>query len=297
MTLGEIEAFDAVMRLRSTNRAADALGITQPAVSRAIARLAASTGITLFETIRGRLVPTPEAMLFHDEVRLSFVGLDRLRSRAASIREFGVGSLRVACYPALGLSFIPKVVRRFRDLRSQCNLVLTICGSVAVRDCVVNGQADIGLAADEVDTTHVDTQVFMTPYAVCVLRKDHPLAMKEKLGPTDLVDQDLISLSPDDTVQKKIRSAFLEASVHPRIVIETQYSETVCNLALEGIGIGIANSISFRASDFDQRGLAARPFVPATVFRALLLTPVDRQRSQDTYSFIKALFTVRNTFN
>jgi DNA-binding transcriptional LysR family regulator len=296
MTFAEIEAFDAVMRLRSTNRAAEALGVSQPAISRALARLSASTGITLFETVRGRLVPTPEGVLFHQEVRQSFVGLDRLRSRAAGIREFGTGSLRVACYPALGLSFMPKAVRRFRDMRPQCNLTLTVCGSVAARDLVVGGQVDLALAADEVDITHVDAQIFMTPYAVCVLRKDHPLARKEQIAPMDLVDEDLIALSPDDTVQKKIEAAFTQAGVRPRTMVETQYSETVCNLALEGVGVGIANAMSFRASHFDQRGLAARTFVPTIAFRALLLTPTDRQRSQDASAFIKALHDVRNTF-
>lgn len=296
MTSGEIEAFDAVMRLRSTNRAAEALGVTQPAVSRALARLAASTGITFFQTVRGRLAPTPEAHLFHEEVRRSFLGLDRLRSRAASIREFSTGTLRVACYPALGLSFAPKAVRRFLALQPHCNLTLAIAGSVAVRDMVAGGQVDIALAADEVDTTQVDAQVFMTPRAVCVMRKDHPLATRKSLGPTDLAEEALIALSPDDTVQKRIQAAFESSGVRPRIVVETQYSETVCNLALEGVGVGIANSMSFRASHFDRRGLAAVLFEPSIAFRALLLTSQDRQRSQNAEAFIKVLYAERNAF-
>ena len=296
MTSGEIEAFDAVMRLRSTNRAAESLGISQPAISRALARLAASTGITLFQTVRGRLAPTPEALLFHDEVKRSFVGLDRLRSRAASIREFGAGTLRVACYPALGLSFVPKAVRRFRETEPQCNLSLTIAGSVAVRDMVVASQIDVALAADEVDTTHVDAQVFMTPHAVCVMCKDHPLAARRSLEPADLAHEPLIALSPDDTVQKSILAAFAAAEVQPRMVVETQYSETVCNLALEGVGVGIANAMSFRASHFDRRGLAAVPFKPSIAFRALLLTPQDRQRSRNAKAFIAALYAERNVF-
>lgn len=119
MKLNEVEAFDAVMRTGSTMRAAELLGISQPAISRALARLATSTRLTLFKTVRGRLIPTPEAELFQTEVRTAFAGIDRLKSKAASIREFGTGTLRIACFPALGLSFVPKAIRLFRDIEGR----------------------------------------------------------------------------------------------------------------------------------------------------------------------------------
>ncbi len=102
MKLNEIEAFDAVMRMGSTMRAADLLGVSQPAISRAIARLASSTRLTLFKTVRGRLVPTPEAELFQAEVRAAFAGLDHLKSKAAAIREFGSGNHQDRLLPSAG---------------------------------------------------------------------------------------------------------------------------------------------------------------------------------------------------
>ncbi len=63
MKLNEIEAFDAVMRTGSTMRAADLLGVSQPAISRAIARLASSTRMTLFKTVRDGLPQRPRRTL------------------------------------------------------------------------------------------------------------------------------------------------------------------------------------------------------------------------------------------
>jgi DNA-binding transcriptional LysR family regulator len=294
MKLNEIEAFDAVMRTGSTMRAADLLGISQPAISRALARLASSTRLTLFRTVRGRLVPTPEAELFHAEVVGAFAGLDRLKAKAAAIREFGTGTLRIACYPALGLSFVPKAVRLFRDREPNATVTLNIMGSAAVRDQIADRRYDIGLTADEIDTTHVMAQPFMTPRAVCVFQRGHPLEHKSRIAPQDIAPHPFIALSPEDTVQRRLSRIFAEAGVEPRTVVETQYSETVCNLALEGVGVGVANVISVRASGFEQRGLVVRPFEPEISFRALTVFPAVGLRSGLADRFLACLYDVRN---
>lgn len=294
MHLGELEAFDAVMRMGSTNRAADFLGISQPAVSRAVSRLARSTRLTLFRQVGGRLMPTPEAYALHEEVQRAFIGLDQLRARAAAIREFGAGGLRLACYPALGLSFVPKAVQRYRGKDRSGHVTLLIAGSNAVRDMVASGHADVGLAADEIDVSRVVTQPFMSAPAVCVMPTGHRLAQFETVTAADLVGEPFIALSPDDTVRRRIERVFDEAGLRTRTVVETQYSEVVCNLALEGVGIGIANAVTYRASRFDQRGLVARPFSPAIAFRTLIITAKERLKSTQTDALIAALFETRS---
>jgi DNA-binding transcriptional LysR family regulator len=294
MKLIEIESFDAVMRTGSTMRAADLLGISQPAVSRALARLTSSTRLTLFKTMRGRLVPTPEAELFHAEVVSAFAGLDRLKAKAAAIREFGTGTLRIACYPALGLSFMPKAVRLFREQEPNATVTLNIMGSAAVRDQIADRRYDIGLTADEIDATHVAAQPFMTPRAVCVFRRGHPLEAKREVTPKDIAPHPFIALSPEDTVQRRLSKIFADARVEPRIVVETQYSETLCNLALEGVGVGVANIISVRSSGFEQRGLSLRPFTPEISFKALTVFPAVGLRSVLADRFLACLYEVRN---
>lgn len=294
MSPSDIEAFDAVMRTGSTNQAAKFLGISQPAVSRAIARLAGTTGLTLFRHVGNKLIPTPEAQFLHLEVKRSFVGLDKLRARAMEIRQFGVGGLRLACYPALGLSFAPKVIKQFRDGDPTTHVTLSIASSSAVKEMVASGHVDIGIAADEIDVSRVKSQVFMTSSAVCVMPPSHRLAQADIVRPQDLSGEPIIALSPDDTVQKRIAKILADAGVEPRNVVETQYSETVCNLALEGVGVGLANSISYRASGYQNRGLVARPFEPTITFRALLISAAESVPSAKAEALVTALFRVRN---
>ena len=74
-----IDLFRAVMRHDGMTRAAEALGIGQPHVSRAIAQLEADLGFPLFVRGHGSALPTREGEAFSREVERTYAGLDQLR--------------------------------------------------------------------------------------------------------------------------------------------------------------------------------------------------------------------------
>src|SRR5689334_15224910 len=78
MDIRLLEAFRAVIESGSVTHAANALGVTQPAVSAQIARLQETVGFTLFERVGNRLRPTPEAVAFHADVDRTLARIDDL---------------------------------------------------------------------------------------------------------------------------------------------------------------------------------------------------------------------------
>ena len=87
INLRQLEAFRAVMQTRSITRASELLFVSQPAVTRLIKDLEASVGFSLFQRLKKRLYPTPEAFSFLEEVELSFSGLDKINIAAREIRD------------------------------------------------------------------------------------------------------------------------------------------------------------------------------------------------------------------
>lgn len=272
-----LEAFHAVMISGSASRAAELLGVTQPAVSRAIADLERSTSFALFDRVRGRLVPTPEGQLFFSDVSESFAGLDRLRMSAARIRDYGSGHVRIASLAALGSTLVPRAIRAFRMRHPEIAITLQITSSAQVRDLVVNGQFGIGLAADEVDLSGVDHRVFSSARALCALAPDHKLAHRRVIQAADLHEAPFLALAPDDQARARMFQVFADAGVQPTIVVETPFSNTVCALALEGVGIGLVNPGA--AEGFTARGLVLLPFEPAVHFKTFLLFRPDAQKA------------------
>jgi len=287
----QLETFRAVMVSGSASRASELLGITQPAVSRSIAELEESLGFALFDRVRGRLVPTPEGQLFFKDVAASFAGLDRLRSTAARIRDFGSGSLRIASLSALGSTLVPRAIRTFRKSHPNVAITLQVLLSSSVRELVANQQFDIGLAADEVDLAGVEHRMFQSSRAVCAIPPGHPLAAKDVIRPADLHEVPFIALSPEDRARARLTAALEQAGSKPQIVVETPFSQTVCALALEGVGLGLVNPPS--TDGFAERGLVFRKLEPAIYFNTYLLFRPDSQRAQLVKRFTTALLNAR----
>lgn len=280
MNLTLIEAFSAVMKTGSTTAAAELMHISQPAISRSLKRLEDTTKLKLFERSGPRLTPTPEAHLLYQEVLDTFVGMDRLRQSVARIRAVGTGTVRIASSAALGLSFVPKVLKRFADRWPDVSIRFEIGNSVAVRNLVASGSYDIGLCAEEIDRSNLVVKPFIETRGVCVLPPGHALAREAVVRPEMLHGQPVISLAPDDTARLQFDAALAAAGARPRVVVETQFAATICQLALEGAGVGLTNSLTYVSDRFEPLGLLARPFEPAIAFRSLMILPPHRARSR-----------------
>ncbi|EWY38269.1 hypothetical protein N825_13760 [Skermanella stibiiresistens SB22] len=275
MFFRQIEAFHAIMAVGTTTRAAELLGVSQPAISRLLKQLEQSTQLRLFERVNGRLVPTQEGILFHKEVDRSFLALDRLKVAAADIRSYGTGNLRIAALPALGFSLIPKLIAEFLDGRAaQVSITMETANSDTVRDLVATGQFDLGFAAEEIETAGVVTELFAMPPAVCVLPLGHPMADRPVITAQDIAEEPFISLSRTDRARRRIDTIFDRLGARRRIVVETHYALSVCHFVQRGAGVGLVNPFCLDAVPVGS--LVVKPFVPRITFRTLMVFPPQR---------------------
>lgn len=287
----QVEIFVAIMRVGTMSRAAEMLGISQPAISRILAELERSIGFALFDRVRNRLVPTPEGKLFLGDVEAYFRGIDTLRAGAARIRDQGAGAIRIASLSALGSSLVPKAIRKFHEMHPEIRVTLQVLPSRHVRDAVASGQYDIGLAADEIDVSGVLHQPFTNAKALCALPAGHRLALKETICPEDLATEALVAFVPEDRGRQRMDRVFMQAGLTPRIVVETLYASTVCALVSEGIGIGFVSAYSVGGIDCSR--MVLKPFTPTIEIKSLLILPQDRPKSVLVRDLMTCLLALR----
>ncbi len=280
MNLTLFEAFSAVMKTGSTTAAAAVMRVSQPAISRSLKRLEDTTKLKLFERTGPRLIPTPEAHLLYQEIQDTFVGLDRIRQSVARIRAVGTGSIRIASSAALGLSFVPKVLARFGAARPGVSVRFEIGNSVTVRNLVASGAYDIGLCGDEIDPSNLIVNPFIETGGICVMAPGHPLEIHDFITPELLGGQRVIALAPDDTARKQWDRILHASGSVPDTVVETQFAATICQLALQGAGIGLSNSLTYLSDNFSALGLVAKRFEPRIAFRQQMILPPQRARSK-----------------
>lgn len=269
MGIREIEIFRVVMTTGSTSKAASMLGISQPAVSQAIRKLEAGASLQFFERARGRLVPTQEAQALMEDVDRFFVGFETIEHRIKSLSRLGTGRLSVAAHPAMGNAFMPRALAAFGFATQDVKAQLKVLSSKDVHQQVSSGQCDFGLMADEMPVMGLEHSVFLDEPGVVAIPAGHALSRQRFIEPADFDREDFLALNPEDSSRIRLEHALQNHGVTLKPKLETPYAHTLCELVVQGMGIGFINPIA--ACDFLDRGLVIRPFRLDVRFRSLLL--------------------------
>lgn len=290
MRVTEIETFRAIMSSGSARKAAGLLGVTQPAISQSLKRLETEAGFELFQRLRGRLHPTPEAKALLVEVERVFVGLGEIEHRIKSLREFGVNQLELACYPAFALGFMPRCLKQLMAASAKGprpQVSLQVLSSSEVRDRVVSGLADFGLMADEVSLEGLEPTTFAKFPGVVVMKKGHPLARHKQIRPEQLAELPFLALNPEDASRRRLEAKLAEHGVSLSVSIHTPYAASVCEMALHGLGVGVVNPIT--ALDYADRGLVVRKLSVDVTFSCLLAIPAGQVLSGTAKKFLSMM--------
>ena len=281
-----LEAFRAVVDSRSVTAAAQALGITQPAVSGQIAKLEESVGFPLFERAGGRLKPTPEGLLFYTEATRVLGEVDRLAATTAQIREGQSGRLVIASHPAAAISMLPPLVAAFVAERPGVSVRLVSRHSDVVSQLLPTEGYDLGIAELPVD----DTAVRLTRYqmrCVAILPPRHALASRKLLTPALLSGQPMIAPARSPQMLSRVYGTFAGADAKINAVVEAEFFASCCALVAAGTGWSLVDPLS--AQSFSHLGIVARPFEPAVMYEIGVFHRRDREPSVLAAAFLELL--------
>jgi DNA-binding transcriptional LysR family regulator len=270
----------------TTTAAAKILHTTQPAVSRTLSQLQSACGLKLFEIQRGRLLPTPEAQELFDSVQRHFLGLAKVEETVAALRHTGIGLLRIACTPILGLEVMPAVIRDFKLDYPNVRISLHTIGTHLMRDGLLTGMYDLALSTSEIRTTGLEPILLHQTRSVCVASKNHPIAAKGSVHVRDLQHYPLLAHHPDDALQQLLQQALSKHGITPPSIVETNYSATICTMAAAGVGIGIVST--YAASMFSSMVRIA-PFTPSLVVQTHLVHAPNTALSKLATRFVECL--------
>ncbi|MGE3988113.1 LysR substrate-binding domain-containing protein [Pseudorhodoplanes sp.] len=280
----QLEAFHAVLKTGSATRAAELLRISQPSVSKLLRDLEVDIGVDLFARVRKRLLPTPEGRRLGQEAEDLFLKLSRIEHVGNEMRAKGIGELRIAALPALGIGLIPRVLATFRHDHPGIRSALSVAPSQRVVEMVAGGEADIGFAYPVPGTpSTLNRHSLASLPAIAVLPRGHALASRRMLRPEDFANQPFVSLGREDRSRDNMDVVFGKLPVGPATVVETQFAAVACELVVAGIGIALVDAITAR---FYRDRLLVRPVEPTFNFDFGALTPVGQPQSSIAQGFL-----------
>lgn len=292
MNLLYFSAFRAVMLTGTVSAAAELLGRSQPSVSRLLDKLEGELGVPLFERRRGLVTPTAAAQLLLDEIDRAYVSLESLRTFAERVAEGESSRIATAVMPALGITFVPQVLAKFRENWPGTKVILNVRLSVKIEESAASQEIDFGLAETPFRRSGFRAEIFSdTPYVAAVPAK-HPLSRKSSLGPADLSAVPFVSWAPYTSAGKLVAEAFRSSGVKHQPTYETTISATAYEMAKLGIGVGLVDPYT-AMSQLDER-ICLIPFAPTIPFNVALLRPESRPTNKATNALLDLLTSERD---
>lgn len=253
----QIEAFRSVMMTGGITSAADAMHVTQPAVSRLIRDLEDTLSMQLFNRRGARLDPTPEAMMLYREVERLYLGLDQIAQAAEDIRAHKNIVIRIGTVTSLVRPYLQNAISAVIGQRENVPLVIDVENSRHIWEMVDNAQYDIGFVyrRQRMDDRAVRLH---QRNAVVAVPPDDPIATLETCTPNDLAGRRILIPGRNSPVRIAFDSALSTANVGPSSTVETSMLNC-CHFAAQGLGVAIVDEISTRAAN---AGLVTVPFSP-----------------------------------
>jgi DNA-binding transcriptional LysR family regulator len=283
----QIEAFHAAVRLGSASAAAEALYVTQPAVSRLIADLERRVGFALFERRQRGLHPTEDGVLLFEEVERSFRGMDLIAEAAEAIRSHRIGRVRVIAMPAYADGFLSRIVGDFIVAHPGIMIELEIAPKKATIARVLSEQFDLGITTLPLAEPGLQVHRLVSRDAVCVCHKAHRFSGASSVEAADLAAEPFIALSAGSPFRLAVDHLFQGLGVQPRIVAEVRTQRAICNMVAARAGVSILDSSV--AQDFAPRHLASARVRPALDWTVVAVTPQRTIPSQATRALMAEL--------
>jgi DNA-binding transcriptional LysR family regulator len=278
MNLRQLEVFRAVVQTGTTKGAAHVLNVSQPAVSTLIQHTEDQLGFVLFERVRGRLVPTEEALALFSESSPIFYLFESLQRKVEDLRQGREGSLRIAATPSMGNSIVPQAVHAFSAKRPGVRITVDIRDREAIFHHVARSVAEIGVLIEFQDHPNLSATPLHRGKFVCAVRHDHPLAEKDVIRVSDLRGVRIVRLERGTVLANLIDRAIQNLGEDLEWSIETRYCATACALVQSGEGVAIVDEYALRGSTYP--GLVMKPLLPNIPLTAFMVFANDRPLSK-----------------
>lgn len=240
MELQQLQYFRVVARTEHVTQAAEELGITQPALSRAMARLERDVGVALFDH-RGRSVKLNrygQAFVRHIERALGAIEEGRRELLDLADRDAGVIAFGFA--HALGTRVVPDLIASFRVQYPRARFQLLQNASHIILDELEAGDVDLALVSPVPPTSdRIESLELASEELYLVVPHDHRLAKRTSVRLEELREDTFVCLREGYGLRTLTDHFCAQAGFTPKIAFEGEEIATLRGLVTVGLGVAI----------------------------------------------------------
>lgn len=236
MSLAKLEVFNTVVELGSLTKAGETLGLTQSAVSHAIASLESEWGFSILNRGRSGINLTSNGEHVLRYVREILKWNEEMQQEIASIYGLEIGTVRIGTFSSVSVRWLPKILSNFSEQYPSIEIKLLEGDYDEIEHWISNGNVDFGFVS--LPTSHLFEAISLKKdRMLCLVSDEHPLAAKNEVSLEMLKEEQFIM--PKKGSDNDLRRLLKENNVTPKIRFELVDDQAIFSMVQHGMGISI----------------------------------------------------------
>lgn len=235
MTLRHMRIFQKIYETQSVTRAAEALHMTQPAVTRALQELEKYYGLRLFERLNRRLTVTEAGRRMYDYALHLTETFDTMEKSLRDWERQGV--LRVGASVSLGCSLLPQLARTFQEEHPGVEVRVRIANGELLRRDLLENRLDLAL----LDGEENGADLMLTPFAAgemaLIVPPGHPLARAGGATLAQAAAYPLLLRETGSATRRFLDQLLMSRGLAVQPVWESASTQALLSAVREGLGI------------------------------------------------------------
>ena len=240
---------------QSVSRAADALGITQSALSHQIREAERRCGARLFERVNKKLRLTVAGDRLLGAARLIVAELARAEDDVQKLSRAAKTVIRIGSFAYSSYRWLPGFLSEFQDQLPTVDIEIVANPKAAPARSLLSGEIDLAVTAGHIAAREVSVHPLFDDELVAVLPPQHALTAEPWLEGRHFVDQTFVTYSaiPERGFEEDL--LFAPSGMRPSKVIRAGLTEAVIELVRAGFGVGILSN--WAVAPYVEAGLLA----------------------------------------
>lgn len=269
MEVRVLRYFLAVAREESISKAADALHITQPTLSRQMTQLEEETGVRLFTRGTRKITLTNEGMLLRRRAEEILELVDKTEKELNQQDELVEGRISIGCGEIQSVEILVGLLASFRKKYPLVTYDLYTATADQVKEKIEAGILDMGLLLEPIDMGKYEyVRLKSRERWVALMQPDDPLAEKEAVSAKDLAQKPLIIASRPN-VQNELANWFGNGFDKLNILCRSNLPTNGAMMVRHGMGYSlVVEGLTFL---WDKKQIVSRPLYPELTASCVLV--------------------------
>ena len=283
-----LQVFHAVAKHLSFTKAAEALFMTQPAVTFQVKQLEESLSTRLFDRAQGRIALTPAGQVALEYAERILGLSDELDKRLREMGGQAAGPLLIGASMTIGEYVLPQLIGKFKARFPAVVPTLFVGNSEAVQDRVAERSLDLGFIEGDSHLASLLSELCCEDELQVVCTPSHPLAGAPVALPAALTQHPYVNREAGSGTREVIDRYLQKAGVPPEslnVVVELGSPEALKGLVATGLGFAIMSRVIV-AKELQLGQLVQVPLQPRLIRNFSVVYPKERFHSRLVAAFL-----------